>query len=84
MAKTVAKTVSVRLPEQDAAEIEALAQFDGVAVAAEIREAVQMLIAARRTDSGFRKRVEETMKRAQRMLAEIDDDTAAVSDALEL
>lgn len=80
----MAKTLSVRLTEQRAAEIEALAQFDGVAVAEEIREAVQMLIAARRTDPGFRKRVEETMKRARRMLAEIDDDTAAVSDALEL
>jgi predicted DNA-binding protein len=76
------QTLSVRMPAHQAEELRLLAHFDGRAVAEEIREAVDLLVQARRADPKFRKRVEEIMAYGQSML--IAHGESDVADALEL
>lgn len=66
------RTMSVRVPEVQMKELETLAQFDGVAVAQEIREAVNLLIEQRRNDPAFRERVNEALDRTRALLREHD------------
>jgi len=47
------KGFTVRLSGEDAAELEAVAQVDGVPVAEEIRRAIGDLVAERRADTEF-------------------------------
>jgi len=69
------KTTTVRLPAEQAAELEDLASFDGVAVAQEIREAIDLLIAERRNDPAFRERVNAFAERSARMLERLEGGT---------
>jgi predicted DNA-binding protein len=66
------KTTSVRLSAEQAAELEDLASFDGVAVAQEIREAIDLLITERRNDPAFRERVSAFAERSARMLERLE------------
>lgn len=64
--------MTVRMSEGEMQQLETLAQFDGVAVAQEIREAVRLLVAERRQDPAFRARVNDALRRTQELLAEQD------------
>jgi hypothetical protein len=69
------KTTSVRLSAEQAAELEDLASFDGVAVAQEIREAIDLLITERRNDPAFKERVSAFAERSARMLERLEGGT---------
>ena len=59
---------SVRLPTERILDLETLAGFDGVSVAQEIREAVELLIEHRKNDPEFVARVRERFARTRRLL----------------
>lgn len=71
------KTMSVRFAVDEMERLETLAQFDGVAVAEEIREAVNLLIEQRRNDRAFRARVAEALERTRALLNEADAEDLA-------
>jgi hypothetical protein len=79
---TAHKTTTVRLPADTARELEDLASFDGVAVAQEIREAIDLLIKERRNDPAFRDRVNAAVARSREMLERLDGGTM-LADALD-
>lgn len=62
------RVMSVRLPDEDMKDLETLAQFDGVAVAKEIREAVRLLVEQRRSDPAFRARVNAALEKTRALL----------------
>lgn len=65
------KTMSFRLPDELAAEIEAIARVEKVSVSEAIRAAVYRYIATRRADKDFqqrlRKRMEEDLALIERL-----------------
>lgn len=75
------RTLTFRLPDAQVAALETVARFDGVALAEELREGVELLLAARRDDPEFRKRVHESIEQARSILAEVDGGDA-ILDAL--
>ena len=74
--------LSVRVPDDQAASLEAFAQFDGVAVAEEVRHAIDLLLQSRRRDPAFRKRVLAMLERSQQLLKELGE--AESAEALEI
>lgn len=60
--------MTVRLTEDQAAELEAVAQVDGVPVSEEIRDAIDAHIEARRQDKAFQRRLRESIARNQEIL----------------
>jgi hypothetical protein len=72
------KVVTVRLPEDQSVALETVARFDGVALAEEIREGVELLLAARRNDPEFIERVRESFKQARDLLAEVEGAGAVI------
>jgi hypothetical protein len=62
------RALTVRLPVEQAEDIETIAQVEGVSVAEEIRAALADRIAARRADSDFAARLRKTMERNRRAL----------------
>lgn len=56
------KVLSLRLPEEVATEIAAVARADGVSVSRAIREAIEQHIAARRADKTFKERLQQRLK----------------------
>ena len=67
------RAYTVRLPEDEAGDLAALAQVDGVSVAEEIRQAVLARVAERRKDQAFQQRLRESIaanRRALERLAE--------------
>jgi hypothetical protein len=62
------KAMTVRLTEDQAAELEAVAQVDGVPVSEEIRDAIDAHIEARRQDKAFQRRLRESIARNQEIL----------------
>jgi Ribbon-helix-helix protein, copG family len=62
------RAFTVRLNPEQAEDIEAIAQVEGVSVAEEIRAALADRIAARRADTDFIARLRKTMERNQRAL----------------
>lgn len=56
------KTMSFRLPEELATEIEAIARVEKVSVSEAIRAAVYRYIACRRADKDFQQRLRERME----------------------
>jgi len=56
------KTMSLRLPEELAAELAAVARTDDVPIAEAIREAIQHHITARRADHDFQKRLRHLLQ----------------------
>lgn len=57
------KTLTLRLPDEQAAELEAIARIDEATVSEEIRDAINDRIAARRADKEFQRRLREHMDR---------------------
>lgn len=62
-----AKVMSLRLPEDIAAEIAAVARADGIPVSKAILEAIENHIAARSADQAFRERLKERLAEDQKM-----------------
>jgi metal-responsive CopG/Arc/MetJ family transcriptional regulator len=64
------KAISVRLPDQMAAELAAIARTQDIAVSEVIREAIENHIISRRTDKNFqqllKKRLDEDRKLLER------------------
>ncbi len=62
------KGFTVRLDDDQAAELEAIAKVDGVSVAEEIRQAITVQIAERRKDKEFRARLRQSIQDNQKVL----------------
>ncbi len=75
LSQTYAKgrTLSVRVTAQQLADLSMFAEVDGVAVAEQMRRAVDLLLKERRADPEFRKRVEAAMARGAALLRELDE-----------
>lgn len=63
-----AKAMTIRLPSDQSAELEKIAQIDGVSIAEAVREAVTGHIAARRNDPTFRRRVHDIIEKDRLIL----------------
>lgn len=80
----MAKPITVRLTEDVEVELRSLATFDGVTLADEIREGLEMLLAARRADPAYRERVRIAFEKARSTLQALegtDEILAALGDA---
>jgi predicted DNA-binding protein len=64
----MAKGFTVRLDDEQAEELEAVAKVDGVPVAEEIRQAIAMRIEQRRNDDEFRERLRQSIEDNQKIL----------------
>ena len=62
------KTLSLRLPDEQAAALEAIAQDDEMSVSEAIRQAIESRINERRDDAEFQKRLRRAIARNQRAL----------------
>jgi hypothetical protein len=62
------RAYTVRLPEDQAEDLEAVAQVDGLSVAEEIREAITERVAQRRADKAFQSRLREAIEQNRRAL----------------
>lgn len=62
---------TLRLPLDQAQELEAIAGVDEVSVNEEIRRAIAAHIEARRQDAGFRKRLQDSIDRNREILARL-------------
>ena len=59
----MSKNMTLRLPDDQAADLEALARADGIPIAEAVRQAIAAQIEARRTDDAFQARLRESMER---------------------
>lgn len=64
----MAKAMTVRLDDDQAEELEKVAEIDGVAVAEAVREAIAQHVKNRSADPEFRKRVRASIKKHQAIL----------------
>jgi hypothetical protein len=64
----VPRGFTVRLDDEQAEELEAVAKVDGVSVAEEIRQAITSQLAERRKDAEFRARLRQSIEDNQRIL----------------
>lgn len=55
------KMLTLRLPAEQAQEIEALARVEGVSVAEEVRDAIAARVEAKRNDPNFQARLQRLM-----------------------
>lgn len=62
------KVMSLRLPEDIAAEIAAVARADGIPVSQAIREAIDNHIATRSADEAFKERLKKRLAEDQKIL----------------
>lgn len=62
------KVLSLRLPEEIAAEIAAVARADGVSVSRAIREAIEQHIAVRKADKTFKERLQRRLQEDRELL----------------
>lgn len=62
------KAFTMRLPEEKAAELEAVARADGVPVSEAVRDAIDEHIDARRKDKDFQARLSKLVEDNQRVL----------------
>jgi predicted DNA-binding protein len=65
------KMLTVRLPAEQAEELEAVAEVNGVAVAEEVRAAIAAHIEARRKDKEFRERLRASIERNRQILEKL-------------
>ena len=65
---TETRAFTVRLPVEQAADVEALAQVEGVPIAEVVRDALADRVAARRADPAFMASLHETMERNRNAL----------------
>lgn len=64
----MSKAFTMRLPEEKAAELEAVARADGVPVSEAVREAIDRHIDARRKDKAFQARLTKLVEDNKRVL----------------
>ena len=64
----MAKAMTVRIEDDQAEELEKVAEIDGVAVAEAVRQAIAEHVAQRSADPEFRKRLKASIKRNQAIL----------------
>lgn len=62
------KAMSLRLPAEQAAELEAVARADEMPVSEAVREAIDAHIAARRADKDFQKRLKRRLEEDREVL----------------
>jgi hypothetical protein len=62
------KVMSLRLPEEIAAEIAAVARADEISVSKAIREAIETHIASRRSDKAFKDRLKKRLEEDRELL----------------
>ncbi len=60
--------MTVRLPDDQATDLEAMAQVDGVPVAEAVRRAIASQIEARRKDKAFQARLQASLERNRKIL----------------
>lgn len=65
------KAFTVRLPEEQAAQLERVAQIDGTSVAEEIRAAITTRIDKRREDPAFQERIRELLEENRKILEKL-------------
>ena len=69
MAET--KNLLLRLDPQLAAELQAVAEVEGRPVSEVVRQAIRELVALRRQDKRFQKRLRETAREYDRLLSQL-------------
>lgn len=62
------KAMSLRLPEDQAAELAAVARTDEMPISEVVREAIDNHIAARRSDKDFQKRLKKRLEEDREIL----------------
>lgn len=67
------KSMTLRLPDQQAAQLELIARIEGVAIAVVVREAIEAAIEARRTDQAFQTRVRDHLEEYRSQLDQLKD-----------
>lgn len=65
--------MTLRLSDEQAAELEAIAQVENVPIAEEVRRAVAEHIAARRKDAAFQARLRASLERNREILERLAD-----------
>ena len=65
---TATKAMTLRLPAEQAAELEAVARADQTTVSEAVREAIDRLIAERRRDKEFQARLRAMMREDKKIL----------------
>jgi predicted DNA-binding protein len=71
------KAMSLRLPEEKAAELAAVARTDEMTISDAVREAIAKHIASRRTDPEFKKRVREQIEEDRKTLESLAGEEAS-------
>lgn len=62
------KTMTLRLPDDQAKDVEMLARVDGLSVNEEIRDAIAARVEARRVDKEFQARLQKLMEQERSVL----------------
>jgi hypothetical protein len=75
---STSRVVTFRIPEDQIAALETVARFDGVALAEELREGVELLLAARRDDPEFLERVRDSFEQARAILEGVEGGEAVI------
>jgi Arc/MetJ-type ribon-helix-helix transcriptional regulator len=65
------RALTLRLPADQAAQIEAVARADGVSVSEAVRAAIQDRIEARRKDRAFQARIRQMMEEERAVLEQL-------------
>lgn len=66
--------MTLRLTDEQAAELDAIARIENVPVAEEVRQAISDRIAARRKDKAFQARLKASIERNQEILRRLATD----------
>ncbi|HEU5105199.1 MAG TPA: hypothetical protein VFU11_05115 [Solirubrobacterales bacterium] len=75
------KVVSLRLGEEQAGELAAVARTDEVNFTEAVREAIDTHIAARRSDPDFQKRLRRRLEEEHEILLRLSEDVDGDQDA---
>ena len=67
------KNMTLRLSDEQAAELEAIARVENVPIAEEVRRAIADLIAERRRDKAFQARLRASVERNREILERLAD-----------
>ena len=68
------KAMSLRLPEELATNLSAVARTDDVTISSAVREAIEKHIESRRADPAFQERLKKELARDQEILKRLLDD----------
>ena len=70
----MARNMTLRLTDQQAAELDAIARIENIPVAEEVRHAIADRIASRRKDGEFQARLKASIERNQEILRRLASD----------